>query len=70
MEIVRFLKLYNDVDLMKKLFLIENHYRLIEHDYSFYKNSDITITHYKSKFKLDPNPNNKLTYFIIYILQL
>ena len=62
MELVRFLKLYNDVDLIKKLFLTENHYRLIEHDYSFYKNSDITFTHYKSHFKLDSNPNNKLTF--------
>lgn len=35
LELIRFLKLYNDVDLVKKFFFNENNYRLIEHDYSF-----------------------------------
>ena len=56
MELVRFLKLYNDVDLIKRLCFDEAHCRLIEHDYSFYKNSEITYTHYKNKFNLYAKP--------------
>ena len=62
LELIRFLKLYNDVDLVKKFFFNENNYRLIEHDYSFFRNSEITVTHYKSAFKYIPfynNNNNK-----------
>ena len=56
MELVRYLKLYNDVDLIKRLCFDEAHCRLIEHDYSFYKNSEITYTHYKNKFNLYAKP--------------
>ena len=62
LELIRFLKLYNDVDLVKKFFFNENNYRLIEHDYSFFRNSEITVTHYTSAFKYIPfynNNNNK-----------
>ena len=65
LELIRFLKLYNDVDLVKKFFFNENNYRLIEHDYSFFRNSEITVTHYKSAFKYIPfynNNNNKTTF--------
>ena len=55
MELVRFLKLYNDVDLIKKLCFDDTHFRLSEHDYSFYKNSEITYAHYKNRFKFYPN---------------
>ena len=57
--------MYNDVDLVKKFFFNENNYRLIEHDYSFFRNSEITVTHYKSAFKYIPfynNNNNKTTF--------
>ena len=61
MELVRFLKLYNDVDLIKKLFFDDTQFRLSEHDYSFYKNSEITYAHYKNRFKFYSNKKVRLS---------
>lgn len=60
-EVVRFLKLYNDLDLLKKLLLTESQYRLIDHDYSFYKNSDVTYTHFRTKYTTKKRMSGKLT---------
>lgn len=60
-DVIRFLKLYNDLDLLKKIFLTENQYRLIDHDYSFYKNSDVTFTHYKTNYSPKKRISGKLT---------
>ena len=65
LELVRFLKLYNDVDLLKRVFFDDNQYRLIEHDYFFYKNSDITYQHYMNKFKINSKGNKTFSHLIV-----
>ena len=65
LELVRFLKLYNDVDLLKRVYFDDNQYRLIEHDYFFYKNSDITYQHYMNKFKIDSKGNKSFSHLIV-----
>ena len=39
-EVIRFLKLYNEVEYLKKQMLYENQIKMLQHNFAFEKNSE------------------------------